>query len=144
MPDLQPQPQTESSPASSYGDRAQRFIETLRQVENTRQPEELLALFTEDAELRSLRRAGQRAGRDGVRQFWREYLSSFDTIESRFERVYETGDLVVLEWHSDATLASGRRIGYDGVSVIEYEGEKVKRFRTYYDSAKLDSSHRRH
>ena len=40
-----------------------------------------------------------------------------------------------LEWKSDGTLPDGKPISYRGVSLIDFDGDRVKRFRTYYDSA---------
>jgi hypothetical protein len=43
----------------------------------------------------------------------------------------------VLEWTTEATLASGEPIAYRGVSLLEHDGDHVVSFRTYYDSRLL-------
>ena len=40
-----------------------------------------------------------------------------------------------LEWESEGALPTGAPIRYRGVSLLEFAGDRVKRFRTYYDSA---------
>ena len=42
----------------------------------------------------------------------------------------------MLEWVSEGVIAAtGQPFNYRGVSVIEHDGEKAHKFRTYYDSA---------
>ena len=50
------------------------------------------------------------------------------------------GDRVALEWSSDATLTDGRPITYRGVTVIDLDGDKVGKLRTYYDSAQFTAT----
>ena len=40
-------------------------------------------------------------------------------------------------WTSDATLTDGRPLQYRGVTVIDLDGDKVSKLRTYYDSAQF-------
>ena len=53
--------------------------------------------------------------------------------------VKEADGFAVLEWTSDAELAAGKRVTYRGVSILEADGDRVARFRTYYDTAALVS-----
>jgi ketosteroid isomerase-like protein len=41
----------------------------------------------------------------------------------------------VLEWISKGALSTSEDIRYQGVSILEMDGERIHRFRTYYDSA---------
>jgi ketosteroid isomerase-like protein len=140
MPPTPTEPQT--SPVERSSKRARRFIEALQRAEETGRAEDLVALFRDDAELRSLVHDEPRHGSDGARRFWHEYLASFQEVRSRFERVREADDLVVLEWTTDATLRNGQDVTYQGVSLVELAGDRVVRFRTYYDSAALAGRHR--
>lgn len=133
-----------ATPTLSIRERAQQFIEVLRAAEKHRDPETLVDLFSEDAELRSLLHDEPLVGTDGARKFWTEYLHSFRALETRFEAVHAAGSLALLEWVTHGTLASGQRITYRGVSVLEYEGDRVRSFRTYYDSAALRGGRRAH
>lgn len=114
---------------------ADTFIQRLQQLERERNVDALVSLFADDAELRRAPRAAHYRGTDGARTFWAEYLDAFQDIETRFEAVSELDGKVVLEWHSRATTKQGHAIEYDGCSIVEGDGERVHRFRTYYDAA---------
>jgi ketosteroid isomerase-like protein len=114
---------------------AQTFMETLQQTESSGDVEPLVALFTENAELSNLSMDDPLQGREQIRHFWKNYLSIFDRIQSRFTHVTEGKSTIVLEWISEGALASGEPMSYRGVSVLEMTNQQVQRFRTYYDSA---------
>ncbi len=114
---------------------AERFMQTLQQVEETGDVEMLVAMFTEDAKLSNLAMLEPLSGRDGARHFWQKYLSVFERIHSKFTNVVEGDGTAVLEWISHGTLPTGKPINYRGVSLIETANGQVCHFRTYYDSA---------
>ena len=114
---------------------AERFMQTLQQIEETKNVEPLVLLFAEDAELNNLAMLEPLRGQDGAHQFWQKYLSAFKQIHSHFTHITEGNDTVVLEWISDGTRPDGEPIKYPGVSIVEIKEDKVQRFRTYYDSA---------
>lgn len=109
-----------------------KFIKALERAEQTRDVAPLAAVFTETAELHSYTR--DRRGRDAA-SFWKEYLDAFDDVRSRFTRVDDRDGSAVLEWESEGRLPGGAPIRYEGVTLLEFEGERVRRFRTYFDSA---------
>jgi ketosteroid isomerase-like protein len=111
------------------------FTKALQNAERTGELEPLLTLFAPEAELHRLDRPDVARGQDGARRFWTEYLSSFETIASRFTNVIEGTDGASLEWISDGALRDGRALSYRGVSVLEFRDGAVGRFSTYYDSA---------
>jgi len=112
-------------------------MRALREAEESRDPSGLVELFTDDAELSILTRHEPRRGRAGARQFWAEYLHSFGKVQSQFRNVIEADGTAVLEWEAEVTLPTGRPINYRGVSILEVVGDRVRRFRTYYDTAAL-------
>lgn len=120
---------------------ARRFADAVVQSEASGDAEPVVALFHDDAELRSLVHDAPLRGLEGARKFWREYLASFRELRSRFERVSDDGELGVLEWVTEATLASGEPITYRGVSLVEHDGGRVRSFRTYYDAMALAGRH---
>lgn len=111
------------------------FMRTLQQFESTGELQPLLALFDDDAEALNLGRAEPARGTDQVAGFWRDYRSVFRTVRSEFTHVIEGKDGAVLEWVSRGTLVNGDPVEYKGVTVLETSGDRVRRFRTYYDSA---------
>ncbi len=115
---------------------AETFQRTLQQIEQSRDPEALVTLFGDDAELFNLALTEPMKGVEGARRFWTNYLSAFEKIRSEFHHTISTDKDAVLEWVSEGVMsASGQPFNYRGVSVIEHDGAKVHRFRTYYDSA---------
>ncbi len=111
-------------------------MSTLQQIEQSRDPEPLVALFSEDAELLNLALTEPMRGTEGARRFWTNYLAAFEAIRSNFHHCLTTETDAVLEWISEGVMAgSGQPFNYRGVSVIEHAGGKVQKFRTYYDSA---------
>lgn len=112
---------------------AQTFADALRRTEETRDPEPLVRLFADDAELHNL--AFGEAGRDGARSFWQTYLDQFDDIRSEFSHLIEQDGQSALVWTSKGALKGGRPITYRGVSIVEHDGDRVHRFETVYDSA---------
>lgn len=120
---------------------AEQFTKALHQLEETGDIKALQACFADDAELHALVSGRDHKGGDGVEEFWKEYLTPFETIHSDFTRVTADGKLAVLEWVGKGTLKdkNGQRrdIEYPGCSILEFadDGGKVKRFRTFYDSA---------
>ena len=113
----------------------ERFIDALQEFERAGDTDRFLELFAEDAALQSLTEHEPLRGQDGAGQFWDGYRSAFKEIRSEFDRVIQGDHTVVLEWHSDGTLADGQPISYRGVSILELADERVQRFRAYYDSA---------
>ena len=115
---------------------AETFMDTLQQAERTNDVGPLAALFAPDAECSSTATTTPMAGPDGVKRFWLEYLSVFKTVRSTFVHTRAGNDSAALEWTSEGTLPTGTAINYQGVSLLEFDAAgKVKRFRTYYDSA---------
>ncbi len=118
----------------SHIDRSQRFADALQTFEKGDQ-QDLLAQFADGAELvRPERKHGPGRSADAP-TFWAQYIAEFDEITTDFDRVVEEGDEGILEWHSTGRLAAGRDIEYAGVSLLTFDGDRVSRFATYYDTA---------
>ena len=116
---------------------AQTFMDTLTKAEQTSDVAPLAALFAADAECGSITTQEPATGPEAIKRFWLEYLSVFKTVRSTFVHTRAAGDAASLEWTSEGQLAAtGAAINYQGVSLLEFgAGGKVKRFRTYFDSA---------
>lgn len=114
---------------------AQLFARTLQQTEKERDVGPLVELFDDGAELENLAAESPLTGRDGARRFWQKYLDSFREVASTFTHVHEADGTAVLEWVSEGELPGGHPVRYRGVSVLEIADGRVRKFRTYYDSA---------
>jgi ketosteroid isomerase-like protein len=113
----------------------ERFMSGLKRAEESHDPGPVAALFGDDAELTNLAREEPRRGADGARQFWADYLHGFARVRSEFFKVFEGDGTAALEWTAEGELPTGKPIRYRGISVLELDGDRVRRFRTYYDSA---------
>ncbi len=114
-------------------ERAQRFVDALGKLEQSGDLEPLLSLFSDDAQVSNV--ASQRvfSGPDGARQFWTEYKGMLGNVRSTFRNMIESADRVALEWETQGTAHNGAAISYEGVSIIEWDGDRIRRFYAYFD-----------
>ena len=75
-------------------------------------------------------------GHDGLRELWTSYRSTFGEMRSEFRNVFATEEGAALEWTTGGT-SNGDSISYEGVSILELEGGKVRRFMAYFDARDL-------
>jgi len=73
----------------------------------------------------------------------------FSDVDLALDAVDEVGDKVIAEWRLAATHTgpleldelrldpTGRRVELRGVLIAEFEGERIKRFRQYWDEVAL-------
>ena len=108
-----------------------RFKAALQQAEQSGDAQPVASLFRQGAPLTNL---GGDHGTDAAK-FWQVYLEQFRDIRSEFIGEIVSDGTAALEWQSRGTLADGRSVDYRGVSVIDFDGDAVTSFRTYYDSA---------
>jgi len=120
--------------------KAQRFIDALYRLENDGDLDAIAALYGDDAEVSNPTDTTPHRGRDGAREFWSKYRASFERVHSEFRNVVESGDAALLEWRSDGRTAAGEDFSYDGVSVIEFDGDSIRRFRAYFDPHALSAA----
>jgi hypothetical protein len=117
-------------------DLADRFMHALQQAEELRDLEPLLELFEPEARIRTPMREGLRPAR-----FWREYLATFEQVQTEFSHLVEAGDCCVLEWRSQGKLRTGESVDYLGVTVLEKSSAgRIASFRTYYDTSAIRSA----
>lgn len=120
--------------------RAQTFIDALAAAEASRDPSGLVRLFAPQARLANLGAADQSHPNGDPMAFWRRYLDTFSQVRSEFTTVTESADASILEWRARGALRGGTPIDYRGVSIVEWDGDQVGQFRTYYDSAAFVSA----
>ncbi|HWW75872.1 MAG TPA: nuclear transport factor 2 family protein [Pyrinomonadaceae bacterium] len=117
---------------------ANRFIEALGRLEAGRELETIVRLFAADAEVGNVVSPEKFRGPEGAREFWgAKYRDTFGEVRSTFRNVYATEDGAVLEWTTEGTANDGTPIKYDGVSILEIKGERITRFRAYFDAGQL-------
>jgi ketosteroid isomerase-like protein len=117
--------------------KATAFINALRRLERERDVDGLALLHAQDAEVQNPTDRTPHRGVNGARDFWQHYRGTFKEIESEFRNVVESDRVAMLEWTSRGRFAGGDEFEYSGVSVIEYDAEKIRRFCAYFDPATL-------
>lgn len=116
---------------------AEKFIEALGNLEKSEDIEPIVALFADDAEIGNVTLTNNLSGADGAKEFWTNYRKTFGEVGSEFTNKIHSENVSALEWTTTGTSANGSEINYDGVSILEFEGEKIKRFFAYFNPAKL-------
>jgi ketosteroid isomerase-like protein len=114
-------------------DIAQRFIDALHQLEDDRDAGALADLYADGAVSGNTATTRTYDGPDGARQFWTAYRETFSDIRSEFRNVVGGNGAVALEWTSKGTLEGGDEVSYEGVTVLETDGEHVTRSTAYFD-----------
>jgi len=116
---------------------ADEFVEALRKLEEDRNVEALVEIHAEDCEVGNVAVPRTFSGHEGLREFWTSYRKTFNEMKSEFRNVFadEVG-YAALEWTTEGTSDSDT-VSYSGVSILEIEGGKVKRFMAYFDPRSL-------
>jgi ketosteroid isomerase-like protein len=115
---------------------ADNFVEALRKLEEDRDVEALVEIHTEDCEVGNVAVLQTFRGHEGLREFWTSYRSTFGEMRSEFRNVFATEEGAALEWTTEGT-SDGDSVSYAGVSILEVEGGKVRRFMAYFDTRAL-------
>ena len=115
---------------------ADAFIEALRKLEEKREVEALIEIHTEDCGVGNVAVSETFRGHDGLREFWTSYRSTFGEMRSEFRNVFVTEEGAALEWTTEGT-SNGDSVSYAGVSILEVEDGKVRRFMAYFDPRAL-------
>jgi len=115
---------------------ADKFVQALWALEEDRDVEPLAALHTDDCKVGNVAVPKTFEGMDGLKEFWTNYRKTFGEMKSEFRNVFATEDRAALEWTTTGT-SDGDSVEYAGVSILEIEGDKVKRFMAYFDPRSL-------
>ena len=118
-------------------DISKQFVDALAVLEREAEVTEMLSLFNEESTLWSISMDKPVKGLAGAKEFWIRYRNTFSLVRSDFSKVSHAGECIILEWISSGNLKEGADISCRGVSIIEVEFEKIKSFKTYYDTAAL-------
>jgi len=117
---------------------AEKFVEALGRLEAERDIETISGLFAEESEIGNVVSPEKFHGREGAREFWgSKYRDTFGEVRSTFRNVFATEDRAALEWTTEGTAQDGTPLRYEGVSLLEMEGERITRFCAYFDAGAL-------
>ena len=117
---------------------ARKFVEALGRLEAARDLEPITALFADESEIGNVVSPEKFRGQEGARDFWgAKYRDTFGEVRSMFRNIFATDERAALEWKTEGTTADGAPINYEGVSIIETDGERITRFCAYFDAGQL-------
>lgn len=116
---------------------SEKFIEALSSLEANGEVEDIVALFSDDCEVGNVTLTNNLSGTEGAREFWTNYRKTFKDIKSEFKNKLAADGTAALEWITTGSSATGHEINYEGVSILETDGEKISRFYAYFNPAKL-------
>ena len=117
----------------------QTFIDALHRLESDRDVEAIAALFSDNAEVTNPLVQYQDGGAEAARTFWSQYREAFDEIASDFRTVKDADGVSFLEWKSHGSI-DGKPFDYEGVSVLESDGDRITAFRTYFDTRHIPTA----
>ena len=115
----------------------EKFVDALGKLEKNEDIETIVALFADDCEIGNVTLTESLSGTDGAREFWTNYRKTFGKISSEFKNKVHADSVSALEWTTTGTSSEGREIKYDGVSILEFDGDRITRFFAYFNPAKL-------
>ena len=115
---------------------AEKFIDALRELEQNRDAETIAALFADDAEVNNVVTIDNSHDLS-PREFWQKYRDNFGEVNSEFSNKIYGEKTAALEWTTTGTGIGGEEVNYEGVSILETDGERITRFFAYFNPGKL-------
>lgn len=115
---------------------SEKFIEALHDLEKNRDVEKIASLFAAGAQVNNVVTIENSHNLD-AREFWTKYRDNFGEVSSEFSSKIYGKNNAALEWTTTGTSADGSEIQYEGVSILETDGDKITRFFAYFNPGKL-------
>ena len=115
---------------------AERNIERVRELYGKFShidPDEMALFFTEDAYIQPMMKDPY-SGRDEIRRMCGIWASHWSGIEMPLRNVVGSGNVVMTEWSDESTF-EGKPYVIPCAGVFEFDGDKIKAWRLYYDYA---------
>jgi steroid delta-isomerase-like uncharacterized protein len=134
-----------ASPVTAGQDRLRALIDRYNDAWNRHDLDAIVAMHAPDMVFEN-HTAGERAEGAAVRDHIARIFAAWPDLTFTARRLYVREDLVVQEWNAAGTHstelrrgrlrspASGRRIEWEGLDVIPFEDELIKRKDVYSDS----------
>lgn len=112
---------------------AEKFAGALTELESAREVEPIVTLFADNYEVGNIIVSEKFRGIEGARRFWTNYRAAFKDVCSVFQNEVYFDNEAVFEWTTEGKSRNGRKIKYEGVSILKTNGEKITRFCAYFD-----------
>lgn len=115
----------------------EQFTTALGQLESDGDLEAIVALFADSCEVGNVTMSQNEHGIEGARNFWQNYRATLGQARSVFRNHIYDENRAALEWETEGHNQQDKPIHYEGVSILETDGEKITRFYAYFDPHKL-------
>ncbi len=116
---------------------AKKLIQIYGRAWETRDPELIVSIFTEDATYNDPKEP-ENIGRDAIKQYWvTKVIGEQEDITFTLRHLWVDGDSVIAEWN--ATFKDIKRnlfIDMDEVAIFTVQGDKFSALREYYKTVK--------
>jgi hypothetical protein len=111
----------------------QDVLARIKQARERRDPDAMVELFTESADVRFDPFAPELRGALDIRAYWNRAAEEQAAVEFDSERVWVAGRTVLASWHEAFTRrASAERVRIRGFSTLELDGEGlIERMRSW-------------
>jgi ketosteroid isomerase-like protein len=120
-------------------DEAIKLIEIYGKAWETRDPELIVTIFTEEATYNDPKEP-ENIGRDAIKKYWEtKVIGEQEDIKFTLLHVWVDGKTVIAEWH--ATFKDVKRnlfIDMVEVAIFETNGDKFSSLREYYKTIKTE------
>jgi len=113
-----------------------KFIGALGELESSGNVEAIAALFADGAEVNNVVTIENSHDLEAA-EFWQKYRANFGTVSSEFSNKIYGENNAALEWTTTGTSADGQALEYEGVSILEFDGDRITRFFAYFNPGKL-------
>jgi uncharacterized protein (TIGR02246 family) len=102
----------------------------------TKDPEAVTKLFTEDAAYHEKPFDEPSRGREGIAEYWSEIPETQDEIQFSYDILAVSENRCIAHWHSEfVRIRNGKRVELDGVFLLEYDDEGLcTRLREWWHS----------
>ena len=115
---------------------AEKFIDALKNLERNRDVETIAGMFDADAEIHNVMTIDN-SHQLSPSEFWANYRETFGEVNSEFKNKIVSETSAALEWTTTGTNRDGGEFIYEGVSILEFEADKITRFFAYFNPEKL-------
>jgi limonene-1,2-epoxide hydrolase len=118
------------------------IVNALRDASLSKNHEAFLSHLTDDIEYHYHMSSRPLIGKEWVQKFLSKYDSITKDVVWRIDKHAETGDALLVEGYEEYTdMRTGDRIAHPYMGVFEFDGDKVSKWRDYFEmDQKTDSA----
>ncbi len=105
---------------------------------NTMKLDALLAMLSGDCVVRDPYTIGQIVGEEGLRGHYEAFINIWQYFEMRADSIYPGGtNRLAVRWSVSATAQNRRTAEYSGISVFQFQNDKITQIESYWNHETL-------